>query len=136
MKLFFLYHLTSLLTQSRYTSVAAIVAFIDLRDKIRYTDETQQKMIEVSSKQSTVTMNEAQLAAMVENAKKSSWQENLHNAADAQHRFMLPGRNIDDGKDTPEYVKNIDKLSEEILSKEKERRNNAKNDQSETRFWR
>ena len=90
-------------------------------------------MIEGSSTQSEVTRNEAQLAAMVENAKKSSWQENLHNAADAQHRFMLPGRDVDDGNDTPEYVKNIDKRSEEILSKEKERRNN---DQSETRFWR
>lgn len=90
-------------------------------------------MIEGSSTQSEVTRNEAQLAAMVENAKKSSWQENLHNAADAQHRFMLPGRDVDDGNDTPEYVKNIDKRSEEILSKEKERRNDT---QSETRFWR
>ena len=72
---------------------------------------------------SEVTRNEAQLAAMVENAKKSSWQENLHNAADAQHRFMLPGTDVDDGNDTPEYVKNIDKRSEEILSKEKERKN-------------
>ena len=93
-------------------------------------------MVGASSTQSEVTRNEAQLAAMVENAKKSSWQENLHNAADAQHRFMLPGRDVDDGNDTPEYVKNIDKRSEEILSKEKERRNNDKNDQSETRFWR
>ena len=59
--------------------------------------------------------------------------ELLHNAADAQHRFMLPGRDVDDGNDTPEYVKNIDKRSEEILSKEKERRNDT---QSETRFWR
>ena len=90
-------------------------------------------MIEGSSTQSEVTRNEAQLAAMVENAKKSSWQENLHNAADAQHRFMLPGRDVDNGKDTPAYVKNIDKRSEEILSKEKERKNDT---QSETRFWR
>ena len=77
-----------------------------------------------------MTRNEAQLHAMVENAKKSSWQENLHNAADAQHRFMLPGRDADDGKDTPEYVKNIDKRSEDILRKDKERRNDV------TRFWR
>ncbi len=83
--------------------------------------------------------NEAQLAAMVENAKSSSWQDNLRNASDAQQRFMLPGRDIEDGTDTPEYVKRIDERSQEILRKDIERREKERQEASDpttTRFWR
>lgn len=83
--------------------------------------------------------NEAQLAAMVENAKSSSWQDNLRNASDAQQRFMLPGRQIDNGADMPEYVKRIDERSQAILREEIERQEKERleeSDPSRTRFWR
>jgi len=86
-----------------------------------------------------VTRNEAQLAAMLENAKKSSWQENLHNAADAQQRFMLPGQDVDGGRDAPEYLQRIDQRSREIMRDENERRKQERQnekDPSATRFWR
>ena len=86
-----------------------------------------------SSSSDDVTRNEAQLSAMVQNAKNSSWQENLRNAADAQERFMLPGRNVDDDK-VPEYISNISKRSEEIIET-KRREKEIRNDQSLTRFW-
>ena len=59
------------------------------------------------------------LQAMVENALKSSWQENLNNAFDAQERFMLPGR--DHGGD-PKFVKKIDRRADELLKKQDKRR--------------
>lgn len=61
---------------------------------------------------------EMRLKAMVENALKSSWQENLSNAFDAQERFMLPGR--DHGGD-PKFLKKIDKRADEMLKKQTKR---------------
>ena len=61
---------------------------------------------------------EMRLQAMVENALKSSWQENLSNAFDAQERFMLPGR--DHGGD-PKFLKKIDKKADEMLKKQTKR---------------
>jgi len=61
---------------------------------------------------------EMRLQAMVENALKSSWQENLNNAFDAQERFMLPGR---DHKD-PKFLEKIDKRAEELLKKQERKR--------------
>ena len=87
-----------------------------------------------------MTPGEAQLAAMRENAKNSSWRQNLDNAADAQHRFMLPGLDADAvGEAAPEYVRKIETRSEEILRRDEERRAEAQdreNDPSWTRFWR
>lgn len=91
------------------------------------------------------TPQEAQLRAMLENARKSTWRENLENAADAHGRFMLPGRQgggrgkSGDGG-TPEYVRRIEERSEEILRREDdERRRKAEDERhgrTETRFWR
>jgi hypothetical protein len=92
-----------------------------------------------------VTPNEAQLAAMLENAKNSSWRENLSNAHDAQGRFMLPGvRHVDDDDDDdeddePEYVRRINARSREILRDEGERRERERRDEADpwrTKFWR
>ena len=87
-----------------------------------------------------VTPNEAQLAAMLENAKNSSWRDNLRNAHDAQGRFMLPGRHVDDDiDDAPEYVRRINARSREILRDERERREREGRDEADpwrTRFWR
>ncbi len=84
------------------------------------------------------TLQEAQLKAMVENAKTSSWKENLENAVDAHSRFMLPGI-AGREEDTPEYVKKIDQRSEEILREQREKQEEErqlKQDPTLTRFWR
>lgn len=131
---------TALLVAGTAVSCAAIVAFIELRDRYDYYYQKQPEGTNGTSTSSTtptnskVTPQEAQLAAMLENAKQSSWQENLRNANDAQQRFMLPGRDVDEGKDAPEYVKRIDERSGEILREEKERLE-KENDPSKTRFW-
>ena len=121
----------------KYIPSAAAVVFIDLRDRYTY-DEAKRindDMVSSPSSSDNVTRNEAQLSAMVQNAKNSSWQENLRNAADAQERFMLPGRNVDDDSDkVPEYISNISKRSEEIIET-KRREKESRNDQSLTRFW-
>ena len=118
--------------------VAAIVVFIDLRDRLTYNQQINNGSIQAATTEHTsTTRNEAQLAAMLENAKKSSWQDNLRNAADAQDRFMLPGRDVDSGRrDAPEYIKRIDERSEEILQTQEEEKNKAnEKDPSNTRFW-
>ena len=100
---------------------------IELRD--RYDFQKQ-----AASKDMMYSRNEAQVAAMLENAKNSSWQQNLHNASDAQQRFMLPNLDIDNEFDVPEYVKRIDARSQEILS-EREKDKEDESDPSRTRFW-
>ncbi len=131
------------------TCTAAIVGFIEVQDvmeakrhnaaiKRRHqgdydTEETQQ-----STQSADVTPQEAQLAAMLENAKNSSWQDNLRNAADAQVRFMLPGRDVDEGNEKPEYIKRIVDRSEEILKEDKARKEKEieeSNDPFKSRFW-
>mmetsp|Transcript_8846 Transcript_8846/g.16436 ORF Transcript_8846/g.16436 Transcript_8846/m.16436 type:complete len:156 (+) Transcript_8846:69-536(+) len=126
-------------------SFAAIVAFIEFKDGIKAdrhaTKNNGGKSQALSSPPSSdvVTPRNAQLAAMLENAKNSSWQQNLHNAADAQQRFMLPGQDVDGGNDAPEYVRRIDERSEEIIREEEEKRAREKEDENNptrTRFWR
>ena len=117
-------------------NIASIVAFIELRDRYKH---REQYAMSQKTPTSDVTQNEAQLAAMLENAKQSSWRDNLRNASDAQQRFMLPGRDVDEGKDAPPYLKRIDKRSKEIMRDENERRKKERedeNDPSKTRFWR
>ena len=79
-----------------------------------------------------MSAEEARLRAMVENAKESTWKENLDNAAAAHANFMLPGRS----NGMPDFMANIDRKSQEILkedqnriAKEKLRRDTV------TRFW-
>lgn len=103
------------------------------RDSNAYTEEAQQY-----TPSTEVTPQEAQLAAMLENAKNSSWQDNLRNAADAQLRFMLPGRDVDEGKEKPEYIKRIVHRSEEILKEDKARKEKEIEDSKDpfkSRFW-
>lgn len=141
---------SALLVVGTVISCGAIVLGIELRDRYKYNQKFGESRGQVSplnngqaslpkSSTSDVTPHEAQLAAMLENAKNSSWQQNLRNAADAQDRFMLPGRDVDEGREAPEYVKHIDKRSEEIHREENERRRQrreAEDDPSKTRFWR
>ncbi|KAL3767884.1 hypothetical protein ACHAW5_010127 [Stephanodiscus triporus] len=122
-------------------SFVAIVGFIELRGRF----DPRMKKVGLSSSTAAptsemMTMNGAQLAAMLENAKNSSWRDNLRNAGDAQQRFMLPGLDVDDGNDAPEYVKKIDERCRAILRDERERLERERNDEldtsSGTRFWR
>ena len=129
--------------------IAAIVGIIEVQDVIEakkhapkrrqqagnyYTEESQL----TNTESADVTPQEAQLVAMLENAKNSSWQDNLRNAADAQVRFMLPGRDVDEGRDKPAYIKRIADRSEEILQEERERKKKEeeeRNDPFRSRFW-
>ncbi|KAK1749266.1 hypothetical protein QTG54_001205 [Skeletonema marinoi] len=127
---------------------AAVVGFIEVQDimeakrhtvakreqNVNYTEEAQLSTTSAGE----VTPQEAQLAAMLENAKNSSWQDNLRNAADAQERFMLPGRDVDEGNEKPEYIKRIVDRSEEILQEDKARKEKEieeSKDPFTSRFW-
>jgi post-segregation antitoxin (ccd killing protein) len=84
------------------------------------------------SSDAPVSVTEAQITAMIENARNSTWRENLENAIDAHERFVLPNRNNSDGEEVPEYVQRIDLRSREILVEDEERRKEV----GRTRFWR
>ena len=127
---------------------AAVVGFIEVQDVMEAKrhaaakKKRQQDAYDIETQQSTpsadVTPQEAQLAAMLENAKNSSWQDNLRNAADAQVRFMLPGRDVDEGNEKPEYIKRIVDRSEEILKEDKARKEKEieeSNDPYRSKFW-
>lgn len=66
---------------------------------------------------------EIRLEAMVENALKSTRQENLDNAFHAHERFMLPGR--DHGQD-PLFLQKIEKRCDELMRKQEKRRKKKK----------
>ena len=117
---------------STLSTCAALVVIINVRDSRDYARRPR-------SDNESITPREAQLAAMIENAKRSSWRENLRNAADAHERFMIPVRDADEGREPPEYVKRINERSKEILKDEteKERRlKESENDPTNTKFWR
>lgn len=85
-----------------------------------------------------MSVGEARLIAMLENAKESSWQENVENAIDAQEQFMLPGRN----RKEPKFMDKIEERSMEILRNQhdkldEEERIKRKNKEEEgsTNFW-
>jgi len=129
---------SALLVTATALSCAAMVGFIEMRDRYKYEKRYGAKN-KGGDSHTEPTRHEAQLAAMLENAKNSSWQENLENAADAQQRFMIPGRDIEGGNSTPEFVRRIDERSEEILREGKERQEKERerlNDPSRTKFWR
>ena len=78
-----------------------------------------------------MTLHEARLIAMLENAKESSWQENLENAVEAQEQFMLPGRQ----RDVPKFMNQIDQRSMEILKNQHDKIDKDKMRKETTRMW-
>ena len=78
-----------------------------------------------------MTLEEARLRAMIENAQTSTWQENLDNAASAQEHFMLPGRS----HPTPDFMTKIDQRSLEILKEQHEALELEKKRKPTTRIW-
>jgi hypothetical protein len=86
-----------------------------------------------AKKKNKMSLEEAKLRAMIENAQTaSSWQENLDNAASAQQQFMLPGR----PHPTPNFMMEIDKRSLEILKEQHEKLDREKKRKpTTTRIW-
>lgn len=117
------------------SSAAGYVCF-SIVDNQKYGGSKQQQQQEMHSEEgptadmTTSTAEEVRLQAMIENARNSSVSENLENAFQAQERFMLPNRKHDT---KPEFVKKIDKRSEEILLEEKQQR--QKQAEKTTKFW-
>ena len=62
--------------------------------------------------------DEALVRAMIENAKESSWQENLANALDAYERFVLHGQQ---GQAQPEFVDKIVERSDRMIEEQRHR---------------
>jgi hypothetical protein len=83
------------------------------------------------SQKQPMTMEEAKVRAMIENAQTSSWQENLDNAASAQQHFMLPGR----PHGTPNFMMKIDKRSLEIMKEQHKELEKEKKRKPTTRIW-
>ena len=74
----------------------------------------------------TKSRDEMRLQAMVENALKSSWKENLDNAFQAQERFMMPGR--DHGKD-PKFVRKINRRVDQLMKQQNKEEGHDRNDE-------
>jgi hypothetical protein len=79
----------------------------------------------------TMSHEQARLRAMIENAKESTWQENLDNAVKAQEHFMLPGRS----KEVPDFMANIEQRSMDIMKKQQEKMEREKKRKITTRMW-
>lgn len=75
-----------------------------------------------------VTKDEAMLRAMIENAKTSTWQENIENASMAQSRFMLPGSTSSGSeKDRQDrFINDISQRRDEIMEREEARKRKEK----------
>jgi hypothetical protein len=75
-----------------------------------------------------MTSDEAMLHAMIENAKTSTWQENIENASMAQSRFMLPGSTSSgDEKDRHDrFINDITHRRDEIMEQEEARKKEEK----------
>jgi hypothetical protein len=83
-----------------------------------------------------MSLDEARLIAMLENAKESSWRENVETAVDAQERFMLPGRQRIESK----FMNKIEQRSIEILQNQHEKldeeeRKKIEKEENTTSFW-
>ena len=111
------------------STVVGVVLFriIDDGHESHYKRNPSQKM----------SLDEARLIAMLENAKESSWQENVETAVDAQERFMLPGRQ----RTESQFMNKIERRSVEILQNqhekldEEERIKTEKEENNTTSFW-
>lgn len=86
-----------------------------------------------------MSLQEAQLRAMIENARTSTWQENLDNAATANERFMLPGRRPHDDQETAAFMASIEAKKAQILEQHQQAQNlkdeTTKQCATDTRFW-
>ena len=115
----------ALISGSAFVGIA-LFRIIDGGNEIDYKRAPKQKM----------SLDEARLIAMLENAKESSWQENVNNAVDAHEQFMLPGRN----RKEPKFMDRIEQRSMEILRNhhdkiDEEERRKREEEEGTTSFW-
>lgn len=104
------------------STLAGVVAFKIVDDGESYMRDPKDKM----------SMEEARLIAMLENAKESSWNENLENAVDAQEQFMLPNAQ----RDVPDFMSKIDDRSKEILKNQHSKIDQERGKkQTTTKYW-
>lgn len=66
---------------------------------------------------SNLTLEQARLRAMIENAQQSTWQQNLDNALVAQEKFMLGNER---GEKSPAFMKQIEARSQELMQQAEE----------------
>lgn len=104
----------SAVTVTGFTATGLISwTLLEWIDDYRHGNDNNDELFHASGGKK-MSLEEARLRAMIENAQESSWQENLDNAATAQERFMLPGRqSYHDAK--PDFMAMIDKRSLEIM---------------------
>ena len=106
--------------------LSAVVGYFGLdyiQDAHRKQPSIQLSMADEKKGTRIKSREEMRLEAMVENALKSSWKENLDNAFQAHERFMLPGR--DHGQD-PAFLLEIDKRADELWKKQEKKRRKRK----------
>jgi hypothetical protein len=103
------------------TTFAGIALLKLLDDDTRYMRDPKEKM----------SFEEARLIAMLENAKESSWQQNLENAVDAHEKFMLPNSK----PDVPDFMNKIDQRSKQILEDQHKKIEMKKMRKETTKFW-
>lgn len=66
-----------------------------------------------------LTIEQARLRAMIENAQQSTWQQNLDNALVAQEKFMLGNER---GEKAPAFMKKIEARSQELMQEAEQQR--------------
>ena len=120
----------ALLAGTAFTFATFIVAVTARDERLAAAHYAKVSSSSIGDDNTQMSQHEAQLKAMIENAKQSTWRENLENAVDAQERFVLPNRDSS-GEDVPEYVRRIDERSREMLEEDRSREK-----QKTTRFWR
>lgn len=113
---------TTFVTVGGFTSAGLISwGVMDLLEELPEGDPSKRPM----------TLEQARLRAMIENAQTSSWQENLDNAASAQAQFMLPGRPMK----KPDFMQEIDKRSMEIMKEHNAELEKDRQRRPTTRIW-
>ncbi|KAL3910495.1 MAG: hypothetical protein SGARI_002098, partial [Bacillariaceae sp.] len=75
-----------------------------------------------------LTLEQARLQAMIENAQKSSWQENLNNALVAQEKFILGNER---GEKNPKFMKEIDQRSHQLMKEQQAKLQRERKDAEE-----
>jgi hypothetical protein len=115
-----------------------VMTELQLRNgSIGFGSQQQQRHDENSGETAPLlTMEQARLRAMIENAQQSTWQENLDNALIAQEKFMLGNER---GEKEPEFMKKIEARSQELIQQAEQRRQldleREKKRKITTRMW-
>jgi hypothetical protein len=91
-------------------------------------------------KKTILTPEAARVRAMIDNAKESTWRENLSNAAEAHRHFVLPPGHVNNdsrkpSRETSNLLRNIEKRSEKLLQEQQRELERQSKRKLTTRFW-